>query len=483
MLYDMPQPGTTVGPWLLLDRMGSGSYGVVFRAQRAGHPEAPPVALKMAKTPRDPRFLREAELLQRGHHPSVPRYEDQGLWTSPGGHRHPYVVMEWIEGLTLYDWFREQPRSSRELLSVLSQVAGALADAHASGAVHRDVKGDNIRVTTAGRAVLVDWGSGWFTGAHPLTDTTAPPGTSAYRPPEQRAFMWRFRMDAEARWSSQPADDLYALGVALYRCVTGVYLPPCTEGGEPVEREILPPSDMATVCPELEALILRLLSEDKQARGAAEQLAREAALLAQTAGPEADKSILPTSSAIITEKGEQAPPVSSDSEELSDTDRASSSSEPSDTSSQRERHRRRPSFEALLSTALAAIVGGLVVVLSLQLLKPGPPVPEPVPWLATPEEQPPFSTDGGVAEEALSSVEEVPSTGTPYDLLGAPMPKQPFPWQRKPPCERGETAIHGGCWSRIWGEEPPCGQKMFDYENGCYKPSVDMPRTPTSGQP
>jgi hypothetical protein len=295
--------------------------------------------------------------------------------------------------------------------------------------------------------------------------------------------MWRFRMDAEARWSSQPADDLYALGVALYRCVTGVYLPPCTDGGEPVEREILPPSDMATVCPELEALILRLLSEDKQARGTAEQLAREAALLAQTAGPEADKSILPTSSAIITEKGEQAPPVSSDSEELSDTDRASSSSEPSDTSSQRERPRRRPSFEALLSTALAAIVGGLVVVLSLQLLKPGPPVPEPVPWLATPGEQLPFSTDGGVAEEALSSVEEVPSTGTPYDLLGAPMPKQPFPWQRKPPCERGETAIHGGCWSRIWGEEPPCGQKMFDYENGCYKPSVDMPRTPTSGQP
>jgi serine/threonine protein kinase len=437
----------------------------------------------MAKTPRDPRFLREAELLQRGHHPSAPRYEDQGLWTSPKGHRHPYVVMQWIEGLTLYDWFREQPRSSREFLSVLSQVAGALADAHARGAVHRDVKGDNIRVTAAGRAVLVDWGSGWFTGAHPLTDTTAPPGTSAYRPPEQRAFMWRFRMDAEARWSSQPADDLYALGVALYRCVTGVYLPPCTDGGEPVEREVLPPSDMATVCPELEALILRLLSEDKQARGTAEQLAREAALLAQTAAPEADKSILPTSSAIITEKEEQAPPVSSDNEELSDTDRASSSSEPSDTSSQPERLRRRPSFEALLSTALAALVGSLVATLPLELLKRGPPEPEPMPQLATPKEQPPFSTDGGVAEEALSSMERVPSVGVPYDSLGAPMPKQPFPAQRKPPCDDSETAIYGGCWVRVWGKEPPCGQKMFDYEKGCYKPSVDMPRTPAAGEP
>ncbi|HYH96185.1 serine/threonine-protein kinase, partial [Hyalangium sp.] len=231
MLNDTPLLGTTVGPWLLLDRLDSGSFGVVFRARRAGHPEAPPVALKMAKAPQDPRFPREAELLQRVRHPSTPRYEDQGLWTSPKGLKYPYVAMEWVEGFTLYDWFQAQPRSSRELLAVLAQVAGALADAHARGAVHRDVKGDNIRVTAAGRAVLVDWGSGWFAGAHSLTDTTAPPGTSAYRPPEQKAFMWRFRKDTAARWHSQPSDDLYALGVVLYRCMTGVYLPPCTDGG------------------------------------------------------------------------------------------------------------------------------------------------------------------------------------------------------------------------------------------------------------
>ena len=484
MLFDMPQPGTTVGPWLLLDRMGSGSYGVVFRARRAGHPEAPPVALKMAKTPRDPRFLREAGLLQGGHHPSAPRYEDQGVWTSPEDFRHPYVVMELIEGLTLYDWFREQPRSSRELLSVLAQIAGALADAHARGAVHRDVKGDNIRVTVAGRAVLVDWGSGWFAGAPPLTDTTAPPGTNAYRPPEQKAFMWRFRMDAEARWHSQPADDLYSLGVALYRCVTGVYLPPCTEGGEPVEREVLSPSDMATVCPKFEAIILRLLSEDRQTRGTAEQLAREAAALAQTAEPEADRPIIPTPSAIPTEEGRQAPPMSSGREELSDTDQAISTRKPgSDTSGQRERRRRLPSFEALLSTALAAVAGGLVVVLAMALLKPRPPEPESEPWLVTPEAMVPFATDGGVAEDALSSVENVPSTGTRRNSLAVPMPKQPFSWQRRPPCENGETAIHGACWIRVWGRESPCGQKMFDYEKGCYKPAADIPRTPTAREP
>jgi hypothetical protein len=345
------------------------------------------------------------------------------------------------------------------------------------------VKGDNIRVTAAGRAVLVDWGSGWFAGAHPLTDTTAPPGTGVYRPPEQKAFMWHFRKDLEARWSSQPSDDLYSLGVALYRCVTEVYLPPCTDGGEPVEREVLPPSAMATLCPELEALTMRLISEEKQARGTAKQLAREAALFAQTAGPEADTPILPTSSATATDKGGQVPRVSSDSAELSDTDPGSPPSEPSDTTTQRERPRRRPFTEALLSSALAAMVGSVVAMLTLQALKSRPQEPEPALSLATTEEPAPFSTDGGVAEEALSSMEAVPSTSVPYDSLGAQMPKKPYPWQRKPPCERGETAINGGCWSPIRGEEPPCGPKMFDYEKGCYKPSADMPRMPTSGEP
>ncbi|HYH98361.1 MAG TPA: hypothetical protein VD972_20580, partial [Hyalangium sp.] len=59
--------GSLVGPWLILERLDSGSYGVVFRAQRAGHPEAGSFALKMAKQPNDPRFEREAELLQHIH--------------------------------------------------------------------------------------------------------------------------------------------------------------------------------------------------------------------------------------------------------------------------------------------------------------------------------------------------------------------------------------------------------------------------------
>ncbi len=72
MHEDLPPLGSTVGPWLILKRLDSGSYGVVFRARRADAPESPPVALKLAKQPGDPRFTREAETLQRSHHPSIP---------------------------------------------------------------------------------------------------------------------------------------------------------------------------------------------------------------------------------------------------------------------------------------------------------------------------------------------------------------------------------------------------------------------------
>jgi eukaryotic-like serine/threonine-protein kinase len=481
---DAPAVGSTVGPWLILERLASGSFGVVFLARRAGHPKSPLVALKMARWPNDPRFMREAELLQRCLHPSIPGYEDMGLWTGPEDNRYPYLVMELVQGLTLYDWLREQQRSQREVLRVVAQLAGALATAHARGAVHRDVKGDNIRVTAEGRAVLVDWGSGWFAGARPLTDTTAPPGTTAYRPPEQRLFSWLFRNDLEARWHSTASDDLYSLGVTLYRMVTGVYLPPLTDGAGPVEhREVLEPSALATVCPELETLILRLLSADRNARGTAEQLAREACRLAETPGPELDTLIVPASSPMLME-AEGSHNADSQSEDLSDAAPARSRS--SSSSSREHRCRSQPRHE-WLSWASAAMVGGLMVSLVMRFTSHEPaPLSPPRPWIATPEEIAQFAPDAGVGEEALMNVQDVPKAVLPALLsLGRPMPSKPFPGQRRPPCEpRVEKEIFGGCWlGPIEDQKPPCGDRMFDYEGKCFLASYDQGRQPTSGTP
>jgi serine/threonine protein kinase len=147
-------PGTRVGPWKVKAFHGGGTFGAVFRAVLAGREHGGPVALKVAYHPWDPRFQREAELLARIQHPSVPRLLGRGEWRHPEGAVYPYLAMEWVEGVPLYEWAVRVRPSSQEMLWVLARVARALEATHAVGGVHRDVKGDHIqarRITAAPR--------------------------------------------------------------------------------------------------------------------------------------------------------------------------------------------------------------------------------------------------------------------------------------------------------------------------------------------
>lgn len=355
-------PGSLVGPWRILERIDSGSYGVVFLVERASNPEAGPFAMKMAKQAGDPRFEREAELLRRTQHPALPRFEDFGLWRSARGDDHPYVIMEYVEGSILYEWGREEERTSRDVLEVLAQVAQGLAAVHEAGAVHRDVKGDNIRVTPSGRAVLLDFGAGWFPGARPLTDTCAPPGTSIYRSPELLRFMWRFYKDDNARWGASPCDDLYALGVTAYRLVTGTYPPPISETQNEEPRKLRPPRELATIAPDLDSIILRLLSEDKADRGTTPQTAEALEHAALQAGPVADS---PIRLLRIGVPSELKPPS---------TESSDSSDPPSHRRYSEKPARRNPmTLQLGLSWTAAAMVGGLVVLVGSKL--PSSPAP------------------------------------------------------------------------------------------------------------
>ena len=272
-----PEIGELLGPWRILQRIGYGTYGSVYRVALADRPELNAYALKLAHYPGDARFEREAELLSRIHHPHVPRYHDRGSWTSAEGERHPYVVMQLVEGVPLYDWARPRGLTRRLALQLLAQVASALAATHGHG-VHRDVKGDNVLVDREGRAMLVDFGLAFYPGARPLTDTVIPPGTEPYRSHQLLRFRYKFRRDTEAYYSYHPEDDVYALGVTAYKLVTGTYPPPGTDpecADDPERRRparLLPPSELASVGPELDALILRMLSEDPKARGTAGEL-------------------------------------------------------------------------------------------------------------------------------------------------------------------------------------------------------------------
>jgi serine/threonine protein kinase len=271
-------PGTQVGPWRVVARAGCGVHGAVYRAVSARSQFAPPVALKLALRPGDPRFAREVELLSRIRHPSVPRLWDSGTWQSPEGTRYPWLAMEWIDGVPLYDWPWQHSASSAQCARVLAQLARALQALHALGAVHRDIKGANVLVGASdGRAMLTDFGLGSFPGVELLTPPAVCVGTPLYRSPEASLFEIHSSRDRSARYVHQPADDLYALGVTACRMLTGEY----PEWGEPEQDEhgtwhlhtVRTPASLLRVEPSLRALILRMLAVRPEQRGTAEELA------------------------------------------------------------------------------------------------------------------------------------------------------------------------------------------------------------------
>src|SRR5512140_3480658 len=135
--------GMRVGPWRVKGWGGRGSYGTLYRVEREGHEEDGSFALKLAISPGDPRFEREAHLLSLIRSPHVPRLVAKGAWEHPSG-TYPYLVMEWIDGEPLYMWAQRRNPSLGQSLRVLAQVARALEATHAAGGVHRDVKGDNV---------------------------------------------------------------------------------------------------------------------------------------------------------------------------------------------------------------------------------------------------------------------------------------------------------------------------------------------------
>ncbi|WP_224240308.1 serine/threonine-protein kinase [Hyalangium gracile] len=294
-------PGEVLGSWRVTGWGGNGVHGAVYRGERAdGAPEpAGPVAIKVALLPRDPEFAREVEVLSALRHPSIPRLWDSGEWQHYLGTRHPYIVMEWVEGTPLYAWAWRNCISSQQVLQLLAQLASALAAIHARGAVHRDLKGGNILVRHSdSRAILIDFGSCLPPEAAHLTQPGEIPGTPAYHPPEVALFPLRTQGDAKARYVAGPADDIYALGVTAYRLVTGRY----PEAGERFRdkagtwqaRELWSPSpDFINhrVEPRLNALILRMLSARPEERGTAAELAEALEQAARQPLPESTQPL------------------------------------------------------------------------------------------------------------------------------------------------------------------------------------------------
>ena len=472
--------GTQVGPFRVVDWAGRGVHGAVYRAVRIGQEHLPPVALKLALLPEDPRVDRERELLSRSLHPHIPRLVAHGLWRSPSGSLHPFIAMEWIDGVPLYDWARLFRPSAAQQLRLLSPLALALQYLHAQGAFHRDLKGGNVLVRRSdSRVFLTDFGSGIYPGADTLTPQQLPPGTPAYRSPEAWLFTLQFRRTSE-RYLAGPADDVFALGVTACVLATGAYpdmgLPRKDEHGTwHMDSLVLPQALFsAQVAPPLRELILRMLSIPPEQRGTPAQLAQ--------ALEQAADSLTPRGSPPPSASAPEPPAVRSTHAPASAPDAPPRARQPS---------RRRWLAMAAAAGALATWAAWMAP--HTYPWEPAGPAHSRVAEARRDAAGSPDAGPVGLGEAAASTAPVDPARPLAAETLAADTPPEPFEGQAQPNkkgrCPHPQQVIlHGSCWLRLEVSSEKCEAFSGEmYQGACYvpifppgakRPNTSDPRSP-----
>jgi serine/threonine-protein kinase len=152
------------------------------------------------------RFQREARAVARLKAPGLVAVYDQGI-----DGRHPFLVMELVEGGTLRELLRERgPMPPHAVAAVLAPVLGGLAAAHAAGLVHRDIKPENVLISDDGDVKIADFGLVRAVAEAKITSTSVILGTAAYLSPEQ-----------VSTGDADPRSDVYAVGVLAFELLTG----------------------------------------------------------------------------------------------------------------------------------------------------------------------------------------------------------------------------------------------------------------------
>ncbi|MBL8725139.1 MAG: serine/threonine protein kinase [Planctomycetes bacterium] len=207
-----------IAGYRILDVLGSGGMGVVYRAEQQNPPRQ--VALKvlapgLGGPAAQARFALEAEALGRLQHPGIAAILQAGSYASPLGEQ-PFLAMELVDGEPLPDWVARTQPTVRGRLELLIEVCTAVQHAHEKGLIHRDLKPGNVLVDRAGRAKVLDFGIARFVDddrSRTLQTMTGQVlGTLAYMSPEQ-ANGQHERIDVRT--------DVYALGVLGYELLTG----------------------------------------------------------------------------------------------------------------------------------------------------------------------------------------------------------------------------------------------------------------------
>jgi serine/threonine-protein kinase len=194
------------GEFTLLEEVGRGGMGVVYRARQASLHRT--VALKVIQRGERARFQFEAEAAAKLDHPNiVPVY---GVGEHDG---QPYLCMRYVEGTTLARLVADHPLPPREAARYVAQIARAVHYAHEHGILHRDLKPSNVLIDRGGQPYVSDFGlAKQVEGGPQLTASNDILGTPSYMPPEQASGR---------RGHLSPASDVYSLGAILYELLTG----------------------------------------------------------------------------------------------------------------------------------------------------------------------------------------------------------------------------------------------------------------------
>lgn len=528
---DHLKPGNMVGPWRIVESLGTGNFGHTFKVELDGEL----FTLKMAVRPAaefpqetleieealeqwqvDGRMCHEgAILLANTRHPGLPLLRAVGRW--PHFRRgYFFIITDYVPGEPFHPWRERTRPSAAQLVDLFIDVVRGVGRLHARGVFIRDFKSEHVIISSAdSKTVVVDLGSAWLPWGSSLTVGLAPM-TPHTMPPECVAFLRESAGKPGTRFSADEAGDLYQLGVFMYEALTECWP---FDPRFPVQElltailTVLPraPHHLnPAVPPSLSRIVMRLLEKRPEHRYESTE-----ALLQALWDANKERSS-PAWRKPLELPSEGPPPMSQDEKEerrlaLQEAERRAVEARKQEmvelsreqeleelSATIQELGAKASAAEALeakvraaeekaarqrkLGRRIALATGPLLLGLAWVSVwtewrsSTSPPeVQQGTPELEQPTEV--SSLGEAAATEFLSAPEPLRTHGG----VTADLPSGPQPGQRTPPCKRPQLEINGGCWILVGNEAPPCVEGTYEWKKRCYAPWPASPRPSTSG--